>query len=224
MTPFTYKRITDLLLPSSFSDAVALHSSSSYTCSRLLEDVESGKITGGIKTSNQRAKSRGGILLYRGRCTGCVRIAHDSPLPLPTSDSIKLILQDLGADDTTFTLFLMPEPIVRAYSSLFLGQLVEQEPMGEPPLLYFHRVRKCYERDSSTGTIVLMTAAAETYIFLFDRGDFVGAYSVSEQLLLRLPKDITPLLDNSVFTGSDGSVLNSSLPEEYGYIMSELTK
>lgn len=118
----------------------------------------------------------------------------------------------------------MTEPIVRAYSSLFLGHLVEQEPMGEPPLLYFHRVRKCYERDSSIGTIVLMTESAETYIFLFDRGDFVGAYCVSGQLLLRLPKDITPLLDNSVFTGSDGSVLSSSLPEEYGYIMSEFTK
>lgn len=224
MTPFTYKRITDLLLPSSLSDAVALHSSSSYSCSKLLEDVETGKVTGCIKTSNQRARSRGGILLYRGRCAGCVRIAHDSPLPLPTADSIKLILQDLREDDTTFTLFSMTEPIVRAYSSLFLGHLVEQEPMGEPPLLYFHRVRKCYERDSSIGTIVLMTESAETYIFLFDRGDFVGAYCVSGQLLLRLPKDITPLLDNSVFTGSDGSVLSSSLPEEYGYIMSEFTK
>lgn len=224
MPPFSYKRITDLLLPSSFSDAVALHSSSSYTCSKLLEDVETGKVTGCIKTSNQRAKSRGGILLYRGRCVGCVRIAHDSPLPLPTSDSIKLILQDLNDADTTFTLFLMKEPIIRAYSSLFLGHLVDQEPMGEPPLLYFHRVRKCYERDSSTGTIVLMTEAAETYIFLFDRGDFVGAYSVSGQLLLRLPKDITPLLDNSAFSGSDGSVLSDPLPEEYGYIMSEFTK
>lgn len=224
MARFSHKRVTDLLLPSSFSDAVSLHSAASYPCSKLLEDLETAKVTGCIKTSNELFKCRGGILLYRGRAVGCVRAAADSMLLLPTAESLSIILRDLQDKSTTFTLFAMTEPLVRAYSSLFLGHPMEHEIDGEQPLLYFHRVRKCYERDSLTGSIVLMTSAGETYIFLFDRGDFVGSYDVDGQCLLRLPKDTTSLLDNNVFSGADGCVLDSTCPEDYGYALSEFVR
>ncbi len=83
--------------------------------------------SGCLKASSEAVRSRGAMLLYRGRCVGCVYSNKEMPECPAQEEALQLMLADLHLPDTKVILYDMPENLILASSAVFLGYPVERQ-------------------------------------------------------------------------------------------------
>jgi hypothetical protein len=175
------RRATDLILPPLNPADVESFSISEHDAEWLITDLEGGMRSGCLKASSESVLSRSAMLLYRGRCVGCIYSnKHDSECP-PQEQALLHLLTDLKQPDTKVTLYDLPESLVLASSAVFLGDIVENQENLETRN-YFDYTLEWLDNRKHTAciTLSLTNRIGHCFVYVY-RGLYVGAFYVEDQ-------------------------------------------
>jgi len=134
-----------------------------------------------LKTETPSRSSRAALLLWNGRIVGCIHVSNSEPTPKPTTEALEQMLVDLYSPDTVATVYELPEGVVLALSSLFLGNPIEHSP-GFSATEYVDFASNWLEKETATGTLTVERPQdGAKFLILFHRGSYLGTFSVREQ-------------------------------------------
>jgi len=177
------RRATDLLVPPINPADVTTFTIAEHDLEWLVTDLEGGMRSGCLKVSSESVKSRSGMLLYRGRCVGCIYGNKQMPESPPNEEALAYMLADMRLPDTQITMYDLPEDIVLASSSLFLGHPLERNE-SRTPQEYFQYTLQWLEEKKQTAcmcmTVNIANPPKHCFIYIY-RGQYVGAFYVEDQ-------------------------------------------
>ncbi len=178
---FRLRRATDLLLPPISGESPSEFKINDADREWLVSDLEDEMRTGCVKASSEEKKSRGGMLLYRGRAVGCIYGNHNQTEPEPTEPSLHMMLQDMRLPNTEVLVYDLPENVILAMSALFLGYPVERKDTLDPRS-YFDYIVDWLELKQLTACVAFsMPTIMGTCLGFVCNGTFIGTFYVEEQ-------------------------------------------
>jgi hypothetical protein len=189
-----FKRATDLLVPP--VDDVVIHNYSSETTAfeKLCRDLEEQEFTGCIKSFNQNLVSRAGALIYAGRVVGCIYGNKSMTEPLAVVESLEHMKTDASSPGAEIRLYELPEPVVLASSSLFLGcPLVRNDELSA--LEYLIEMRAWLRTYKQTACFACTTRTT-TWLDLYHDGEYCGTFCVEDQKFYRSENFLLQQLDD----------------------------
>ena len=175
------RRATDLILPPLNEADVETFTTAEHDLEWLITDLEGGMRSGCIKASCESVLSRSAMLLYRGRCVGCIYSSKSNPECPPQEEALQHTIADMKHPDTKIKLYDLPESLVLASSALFLGYPVEHQIEPVP--------RDCFDytlewldskKYTACLTIGLTNRIGHCFVYIY-RGLYVGSFYVEDQ-------------------------------------------
>ncbi len=175
------RRATDLILPPLNPGDVESFTIAEHDAEWLITDLEGGMRSGCLKASSESSLSRSAMLLYRGRCVGCIYGNKKMPECPAQDEALQHTLADLTLLDTKVTLYDLPESLVLASSAVFLGEAVENHENLETRN-YFDYTLDWLDSKKHTAciTLSLNNRLGHCFVYVY-RGLYVGAFHVEEQ-------------------------------------------
>ncbi|MEZ4535814.1 MAG: hypothetical protein R3D26_12570 [Cyanobacteriota/Melainabacteria group bacterium] len=187
-----------------------------YESEWLVSDLESGQRTGCVRLINDKEKSRGAILVYRGRVVGCVFNSIESPETQSTKESLPLFVPALKQTDTVVTLYDLPENLVLAKCSLFLGYPVQREDEYNS-LDYYRYIMDWFKKEGGTACLgVSLSGGRGMVLGYIHQAELIGSFSVDEQIYSSEKEIFEALLEHD----SDCKMEISILPPEFAELFS----
>lgn len=174
------RRAIDLIMQPLDTDSLRSMCISDYDVEWLITQLVGGQHTGAVKVSCESELSRGAILLYKGRAVGGIYGCKSDPVTKPTEDSLLSTLETMKAPDTVVAIYDLPEDIVLAMSSLFLGYPVERHD-DYSAREYLDYICNWLAQKSGTGTLAISTRLGRTYLVYIYSGEHLGTFSVDDQ-------------------------------------------
>ena len=175
------RRATDLILPPLTPGDVETFNIAEHDAEWLITDLEGGMRSGCLKASCESVLSRSAMLLYKGRCVGCIYSNKQMPEYFAQEEALLCILADLKYPDSKVTLYDLPESLVLASSAVFMGEMVEnQENLNTHD--YFDYTLEWLDNRKHTAciTLSLTNRLGHCFVYIY-RGLYVGAFYVEEQ-------------------------------------------
>ncbi len=172
------RRATDLIVPAENSNAVNYLEIRAIGVKSLVNEIENGKVTGGLKVSNRALKQRGFLLLRQGRVYGVLYGSKTDPTPKPSADAIYDVVAQMNNAQSSAMMFSLDERIVAPLASLFVGFPVERHD-DYSAVDYLEYIRNWLNEKSGTATLAVSTSGrypATTLAFI-DKGEFIGYYN-----------------------------------------------
>lgn len=205
------RRATDLILPPLTTESVNSFAVADYDLEWLITDLEGGMRTGCLKASSESKLSRSAMLFYKGRVVGCIYGCKSMPdKQLTTEEAMQATLGDLKAKDALVKIYDLPENIILPMSSLFLGYPV-QGNNGADATSYTEYLTNWFAGKQQTACLAVnIPTKVSTCLGFYYNGQFVGAFSVEEQKLVKDRKFLYELLRQN----ADANVEASILPPE----------
>ena len=149
----------------------------------LITDLEGGMRTGCLKASSETIRSRGAMLLYRGRCVGCVYSNKKEPDCPAQEEALQCMVADLHVPDTKVVLYDMPENLILASSALFLGYPVEKQEGGNVRSHFDYTLEwLAQKKHTACLTIALTVRLMHCFVYIY-RGQYAGTFFVEDQAL-----------------------------------------
>jgi len=177
------RRATDLLLPAINQADITTFSIAEHDLEWLITDLEGGMRSGCLKASSESVLSRSGMLLYRGRCVGCIYGNKQLLDSLGHEEALQHMLSDLRLPDTKVTVYDLPEDLVLASSALFLGYPLERKEDSKPREYFDYAFRLLEEKKHTAClciTINLTNPPKHCFVHIY-RGQYVGTFNVEDQ-------------------------------------------
>ncbi len=175
------RRATDLILPPLNETDVETFSIAEHDLEWLLTDLEGGMRSGCLKASSETVLSRSAMLLYRGRCVGCIYSNKGNPECPAQEEALQHMLADLKYPDTKIRLYDLPESLVLASSALFLGYPVEHQVEPEPKDCFDYTLEWLDSKKyTACLTIGLTNRLGHCFVYVY-RGLYVGSFYVEDQ-------------------------------------------
>jgi hypothetical protein len=175
------RRATDLILPPLNPADIETFTIAEHDAEWLITDLEGGMRSGCLKASSESRLSRSGMLLYRGRCVGCIYSNKQMPECPAQEEALLHILSDLKLQDSKVTLYDLPESLVLAASAVFLGEPVENHENLDTRN-YFDYTLDWLDKQKHTAclTLSLTNRLGHCFVYVY-RGLYVGAFYVEDQ-------------------------------------------
>lgn len=186
------RRSTDIFIAPRTAGEVRYFSMRETKVDDILRETEHANFTGIVKVSNSDLKSRGGVLLLRGRAVGAVRNELISPHTEPTEDSLIAMGADLGHESSLVMIYPVPEEVVIPMSSLFLGYPVERNDDYES-LEYHDYIQDWLQSRAGTAALAF-TQEKQTYLSFICQGGFVGFYEIDTARFDDYPQRVDKVL------------------------------
>lgn len=213
---FQFKRATDLFPPPLEVDSFLQIKMNNYESEWLVSDLESGQRTGCVRLINDKEKSRGAILVYRGRVVGCVFNSIESPETQSTKESLPLFVPALKQTDTVVTLYDLPENLVLAKCSLFLGYPVQREDEYNS-LDYYRYIMDWFKKEGGTACLAVSLSGGRGIVLGYvHQAELIGSFSVDEQIYSSEKEIFEALLEHD----SECKMAISILPPEFAELFS----
>jgi len=213
---FQFRRAIDLFPPPLDADSFKQIKIRDYEAEWLVSDLESGQRTGCVLINNEIEMSRGAILVYRGRVVGCMLVSRESPNTLPTKESLALFVPELYKADTVVTLYDLPENLVLAKCSLFLGYPVQRTD-DYNSLDYYRYILDWFKKEGGTACLgVSLSGGRGMVLGYIHQAELIGSFSVDEQIYSSEKEIFEALLEHD----SDCKMEISILPPEFAELFS----
>ena len=198
------RRATDLLLPAPNPEDIQTFTIAEHDLEWLITDLEGGMRSGCLKASSESVRSRSGMLLYRGRCVGCIYGNKQMPESPPSEEALGHTLMDLGLPDTKVTLYDLPENLVLASSALFLGHPAERKKDEDDARTYFDYTLLWLAEQKHTACLCLEIQATNPpkhcFVYIY-RGQYAGAFYVEDQTVTTEKKRVYEILQEDPQAG-----------------------
>lgn len=190
------RRAIDLIMPA--VSGKLLHELVCSTCDldKLFAELELANFTGCIKARSETQKSRSAMVLFRGRVVGSIYGRKDMQDPFPVEKALAMIRQDLQVEDTLLQVYELPESVVLAMASLFIGCPIKRDSDQSA-------------KDFIENTLISMSFAEETgcfnlaknnqpdYLLFVYNGKPAGGYKIGEQVYVENADEILELMKTS---------------------------
>jgi len=177
----TLRRATDLILPPLNPADVDTFTIAEHDLEWLITDLEGGMRSGVLKASSECALSRFAMLLYRGRCVGCIYSSKTMPECPAQEEALQFALANLEQADTKVMLYDLPESLVLASSALFVGSPAKQEETSQPRAYYDYTLEWLDNKKyTACITIGLTNRLGHCFVYVY-RGLYVGSFYVEDQ-------------------------------------------
>lgn len=179
--------------------------STSYLRARL-EEFQKSMFTGCLIAESNTFFSRGGMLLFRGRCMGAVYSNNFETNTDDTASAMRSILMELYSPPANFEAYSLPEELVLPYSSLLVGRKIDSKAES------WSSLRKEYKEEQITGVIAVFSkVAGEVILVMMYDGEPSGYFMVQKRYFsTNTGKELSNLLDSSHID----SVFAAELPED----------
>lgn len=214
--PYKMKRSSDLIMPPVIDDSII--NTEGFDLDWLINELEGGQKTGCVKASRDEGHSRSAMLLHHGRVVGCMFSSNVMPETDTTKESLKTMLIDLAIPGIKVQIYDLPENIVSAMSSLFLGRPVMRNDNYDARA-YFDYISVWFEREKSTACIAIsLKTSSSTCLAFVHNGQFCGAFNVEDVQFSLEKEDVYDLLRKDSQANIEASILIES--ERSGYSLS----
>ncbi|MBX9570933.1 MAG: hypothetical protein K2X77_18710 [Candidatus Obscuribacterales bacterium] len=200
------RRATDLILPP-LSEPFETRIEQVEDLLWLVTDMEGGMRTGCIKTTCNDKKSRGVVVLYKGRAVGCLYSSERQKDPLSIENSLQMTLADCHTPGTRMLRYWLPDELALSIAALFLGEPIQRSDDWNAPD-YFDYIFNWFTGNKQTACI----AVAGCIFTFIHTGNFVGAFFVEDQQFVKDINAVRNLLQQNPQASVDASVLP---PERY---------
>ena len=195
------RRATDLILPP-ISEPFETKIDQIEDLLWLITDMEGGMRTGCIKATCNEKKSRGAVVLYKGRAVGCLYSSEKQKDPLSIENSLQLTLSDCQSPGTKMLRYWLPDELALSIAALFLGEPIQRSDDWNAPD-YFNYIFEWFTSNRQTACIAIAGC-----IFTFiHKGIFVGAFFVEDQQFVKEIDAVQNILKSNPNASVDASVL-----------------
>jgi hypothetical protein len=147
---------------------------------QLLLSIEANQSSCCIKITSPRNKSRAAVLVFRGRCIGCIYGNKRLEQQKFGQEAYGCILADISHQNNTIDAYLLSEDLVLAAASLFNGDVYTSKG-NQTPEEVFESAHRGLVHSGMPGSIVVKQPdglpAVIVYIF---GGQIVGVFSHKE--------------------------------------------
>lgn len=195
----------------------------------LLRETEQAEFTGVVKVSNSQLRTRGGILLLRGRAVGALRnrgrdeegaFGPLSRPPLPTEESLNSLGSDLRHESTLVMMYPSEEELVVPFSALFVGWPVTRED-NLATMNFQKYIRQWLEQKEVTAVLAFSVEGAASFSFV-RQGEFVGFYETKYAWFHQSSDDADSIISSYPVSGCEVSILPPPVESdpEFGFKLS----
>ncbi len=148
---------------------------------QLLISMEGKQSTTCLKVVSPKKKSRGALLVFRGKAIGCVYGKKDLSNQLLGQEAYKYFLDDLSTPDSIVDHYILPEELALAAAALFHGDVFRQ-PHNLTPRRTFEYAYAHFVETELPGCIVIRHDDGRgvlAFIYFF-AGRVVGVFTFSD--------------------------------------------
>ncbi len=174
------RRATSLMPGPSMRDMQDIPISDQSKFRQLLLSIEGNQSSCCIKVTSPRHRSRGAVLIFRGRVIGCIYGNKRLERQLFGQEAYSCILADISHQTNTIDAYLLGEDLVLASASLFNGDVYNAAENTSPEEV-FESAYRGLVHSGMPGCIVVKNSEdlpiSITYIF---GGKIVGVFSHKE--------------------------------------------
>ncbi len=221
------RRATDLILPPLNPADVENFTIAEHDVEWLITDLEGGMRSGCLKASCESKLSRSAMLLYRGRCVGCIYSNKQYPECPPQEEALQNTLCDLKNPDTQVKLYDLPESLVLASSALFLGYPLEHKENPDPRDAFDYTLEWLDSKKyTACLTIGLTNRLGHCFVYVY-RGLYVGAFYVEDQTFTQNRDVVYNIFQEDPQASLNVQILPSEMTSaavRFGYSLSIATK
>ncbi|MBY0360224.1 MAG: hypothetical protein K2W82_19645 [Candidatus Obscuribacterales bacterium] len=189
----------------------------------LITDLEGGMRTGCVKAYCEGRKSRSAVLLYKGRAVGCIYGNKELKEPLPTENSLQMMLTDCQTPETQLVMYGLPEDVSLSMSALFLGYPVERSDDLDARAYMDYIMDWFVQKEQTACLAFTLPASGGTLLAFIHRGQFSGAFYVENQEFSRDISFVHNLIAQDANAGVEASILPPELTSSsvrFGYSLS----
>ncbi len=207
-TGFRHRRAIDLIPLPVVGEMPAWYKLDEHGPSDLVTDLEGNQQTGCLRFTSPASKSRGTVLLLRGRATGCIYGNRHSLDPVPTEPSLRLLFRTLIDDPSAEVLIHdLPEEVVLPMSALFLGYAVERKDSLDAPSYIEYMLGWLKGKELTACLTVSQPTTLSTALAFICEGDFVGTFYVEDQTFSTEIDYLNDLVAKDALTRVEPSIL-----------------
>lgn len=182
-TSLKFKRATDLLVPPVDDVEIRTYQSADFSFDDLCKELAACEFTGCLKSFNQDRVSRSGAILHCGRVVGCIYGNKSVSEPLSTGESLERLKADAAVAGAVIRVYELPEPVVLASASLFLGcPLSRNDELT--PVEYLLQMREWLRQNRQTACFAC-SLQTTTWLDFCHEGEYVGTFCVEDQKFYR---------------------------------------
>ncbi len=218
-----YKRATDLLPPPLRISEFAPVDLNLHKLSEHMTWFEETEYTGIIRFTYEFFKCRGAMVLFNGRCVGCMFHSETESQDKATETSLGVMLDCMAFPGGETVSYTLPEEIVLPISAAFLGY-----PVSPPPNMtahqYYDYVSDWFYKQESIALIATLSQSAGFLMAYVYKGEIAGCFEVEKQEFTLGAE----AADRFLKENSDLEIMVSVLPNEmaskaamYGYKLKE---
>jgi hypothetical protein len=223
----SFQRATDLLVPPPDPESVDSFVMKERSLEWVLTDAEGGMRTGCIRIVSDKNQTRSAILLYRGRCVGCITGNRVMGNGISKELALGQALKQLEDEDTGVSIYPLPDELTLPLSALFFGYPVERTDNLDTQS-YLDYLLDWLNNKQQTACIALSFPAhhATCLIFVY-QGAFKGAFHIDRQEFSNIIDPVRKLLKVEPTASFEASILPLEILSpamRFGYSLSMARK
>lgn len=155
--------------------------SANFRYQKVLVALEGKGSTCCLKVTSPKRRSRGAVLVFRGRVLGSIYGRKDLGRQILGEDAYQEFVKDLSDPESIVDTYILPEKIALSASSLFHGSIYTQ-PDSVSPMDAFDKVYSDLKANEMPGCIVAKRCGTDDLlclIYMFG-GEIVGVFTFTE--------------------------------------------
>lgn len=155
--------------------------SANFRYQKVLVALEGKGSTCCLKVTSPKRRSRGAVLVFRGRVLGAIYGRKDLAQTILGEDAYQQFVNDLADPESIVDTYILPETVVLAASSLFHGTAYTQ-PENISPMEAFDKVYNDLKACEMPGCIVAKRCGTEDLlclVYMFG-GEIIGVFTFTE--------------------------------------------
>ncbi|MBX9876819.1 MAG: hypothetical protein K2Y22_00030 [Candidatus Obscuribacterales bacterium] len=224
---FQLKRAIDLIMPPLQAEEAMNFNIGEYDLEWLITDLEGGMRTACVKAICEDRLSRAALLIYKGRCVGCIYGCKSMNEAFPTEQSLQFMLNDLKVTDTKVQVYDLPEAVTLAMSALFMGYPVNRSDDLDAKSYMDYLLGWFTEKGQTACLAIQLPSAAATCLVFVHGGKYIGAFYVEDQHFSEDINYVYGLLEKDPSATVEASILPPELTSNavrFGYSLSMYSK
>lgn len=224
---FQLKRAIDLIMPPLEVEESMNFAVGEYDLEWLITDLEGGMRTGCVKASCEERLSRAAMLLYKGRCVGCIYGNKSMNEDQPSEQSLQFMLNDLKIDGTKVQVYDLPEPVTLAMSALFMGYPVDGSDSLDAKAYMDYLLGWFTDKQQTACLAINLPSIGAMCLVFVHGGKFIGAFCVEDQHFSEDINYVYGLLEKDPSATVGASILPPELTSNavrFGYSLSMYSK
>ncbi len=224
---FQLKRAIDLIMPPIEVEEALNFAIGEQDLEWLITDMEGGMRTGCVKATCEERLSRAAMLIYKGRCVGCIYGCKSMNETHPTEQSLQFMLNDLKVDGAKVQVYDLPDSVTLAMSALFMGYPVNRSDDLDAKSYMDYLLGWFTDKGQTACLAIQLPSAAATCLVFVHGGKYIGSFYVEDQHFSDDINYVYGLLEKDPQAAVEASILPPELTSNavrFGYSLSMYSK